>query len=75
MNKIILKIDGMHCTGCSTRLENILKNKEKIKSAKVDFNNKKAEIEYEEISKKDIEEYIEDAGFKPLGEINEKSSS
>ena len=68
MDKIILKIEGMHCNACSTRLENSLKKKENIKDAKVDFEKKEATIEYENITKKQIEEYIEDIGFKSLGE-------
>ena len=68
MNKIILKIDGMHCTGCSERLEKVLNKKDNIKKAKVDFDKKIATIEYEKITKDEIEEYIEDAGFKSLGE-------
>jgi len=68
MNKIILKIDGMHCTGCSERLEKVLKSKKNIKNAKVSFEKKEAEIEYDKISKEEIEEYIEEVGFKSLGE-------
>ncbi len=68
MNKIVLKIDGMHCDGCANRLQNALNKKENIKSAKVSFEKKQAEIEYEKISKEEIEEYIEEIGFKSLGE-------
>ncbi len=68
MEKIVLKIDGMHCDACANRLQNGLNKKENIKNAKVDFSTKKAEIEYEKITKEEIEEYIEDIGFKSLGE-------
>lgn len=68
MNKIILKIDGMHCNGCAERLEKVLNKKDSIKKASVNFDNKEAIIEYDDISIKDIEEFIEDAGFKSLGE-------
>ena len=68
MEKLVLKIDGMHCDACAKRLENCLNKKENIKRAKVDFPTKKAEIEYEKITKETIEEYIEDIGFKSLGE-------
>ena len=68
MQKCILKIEGMHCDGCSKRLENSLIKKENIHSAKVDFKKKQAEIEYDQISIKKIEEYIEEIGFKSLGE-------
>lgn len=68
MKKITLKIDGMHCDGCATRLENALKMKEHISKANVSFKDKKAVIEYNEIDKKDIEKYIEEIGFHSLGE-------
>lgn len=68
MTKIVLKIDGMHCDACAKRLENVLNRKDEVKSAKVDFNTKKAEVEFENSTKEKIEEYIETAGFKSLGE-------
>ena len=68
MNKIVLKIDGMHCTGCSERLEKSLKAKKNIKKVKVSFENKEAVIEYDKISEEEIESYIEDIGFHSLGE-------
>lgn len=68
MNKVVLKIEGMHCDGCRKRLENSLSKKENIKSAKVSFEKKQAEIEYDKISIKEIEQYIEEIGFISLGE-------
>ena len=68
MKKIELKIDGMHCDGCAKRLENALKKKENIKSAEVSFEEKKAVIEFDKIKKEEIENYIEEIGFKSLGE-------
>lgn len=68
MKEIKLKIEGMHCNGCSQRLENSLNNKKNIKEAKVDFDKKEAHIKYEKIGKEDIEKYIEEIGFKSVGE-------
>ena len=64
MNKIELKINGMHCTGCSSRLERVLNGLETVK-ASVSFEEKIANIEYDEniTSLDDIKEAIEDAGF------------
>lgn len=61
-----LKIEGMHCAGCSTRLEKVLNNLEGIETAKVSLEEKKATIKYDEtkISLESIKETIEDAGFK-----------
>ena len=43
--KKILKIEGMHCSSCAMGVEMLL-NAKGIKS-KVDFNSKKAEIEFD----------------------------
>lgn len=61
-----LKIEGMHCAGCSTRLEKVLNNLEGVETAKVSLEEKKATIKYDEtkISLESIKETIEDAGFK-----------
>lgn len=64
MEKIEIKIEGMHCTGCSTRLEKVLNAIEGIK-ASVSFESKSAVIEYDSDLLKTDEIYsaIEDAGF------------
>lgn len=66
MKETNLKIEGMHCTGCSTRLEKVLNNLEGVETAKVSLEEKKATIKYDEnkISLESIKEAIEDAGFK-----------
>ena len=66
MKEINLKIEGMHCAGCSTRLEKVLNNLEGIETAKVSLEEKKATIKYDEtkINIESIKETIEDAGFK-----------
>ncbi len=66
MKEINLKIEGMQCTGCSTRLEKILNNLEGVETAKVSLEEKKATIKYDEtkINTENIKEAIEDAGFK-----------
>ena len=65
MKEISLKIKGMHCTGCSTRLEKVLNNQEGVEKAEVSFEERKAEIKYDDnkISLDEIKEAIEDAGF------------
>ena len=66
MKETNLKIEGMHCAGCSTRLEKVLNNLEGVETAKVSLEEKKATIKYneEKISVENIKEAIEDAGFK-----------
>ena len=62
--KKILKIQGMHCGGCATGLEMLL-NVKGIK-AKVDFNSKKAEDEFDpkKINIEKIKKEIKNAGYK-----------
>ena len=66
MKETNLKIEGMHCAGCSTRLEKVLNNLEGVEKAKVSLEEKNATIKYDEtkISLENIKESIEDAGFK-----------
>lgn len=68
MEKITLKIEGMHCNACSERLEKGLMKKEHIHKVSASFEKKEAKVEYDTISKEKIEEYIEDLGFQSLGE-------
>lgn len=71
MKKVILEIEGMHCEGCSSRLEKSLKVQDGITSAKVDLESRKATICYDGIDIEKIEEYIADTGFKSLGVVEE----
>ena len=66
MKEIKLNIEGMHCTGCSTRLEKVLNNIDGVESAKVSLEEKKADIKYDEaqVNESELKEAIEDAGFK-----------
>lgn len=66
MKEVKLNIEGMHCTGCSTRLEKVLNNVDGVEDAKVTLEEKKADIKYDEtqVSEKELIEAVEDAGFK-----------
>lgn len=66
MKNIELKIEGMHCTGCSMRLEKVLNNLNGVQKASVNFETGKANIEFDEkeTNVEEIKLAIEDAGFK-----------
>ncbi len=66
MKEVKLNIEGMHCTGCSARLEKVLNNVDGVEDAKVSLEEKKADIKYDEtqVSEKELIEAVEDAGFK-----------
>lgn len=59
-------IEGMHCGACSTGIQMFLSNTEGVISAKVDYNSKKADVEYDDskIKDADVIKTIEEAGFK-----------
>ena len=66
MKEIKLKIEGMHCTGCSNRLEKVLNNTDGVEKATVSFEEKQAIITYNEsqINIEQIKKAIQDAGFR-----------
>ena len=73
MKKIILSIDGMTCSACSSGLEKFLNKQNGIYDASVNLVMANATINYDE-SLLDIEklnEFVSKAGFKSLGEFKE----
>ena len=66
MKEVILNIEGMHCTGCSSRLTKVLNNVDGVVTADVSFDTKKATIKFDEgkVSLEAIKNEIEEAGFK-----------
>lgn len=73
MKKIILSIDGMTCSACSNGLEKYLNKQKGISNAVVNLVMANAMIEYDEkiLNKEQIEEFVQQAGFKSLGEFKE----
>lgn len=65
MKNIELKIIGMHCTACSTRLEKILKQSDGIEEVIVSLKQQSAVIQYNEkkVTLEKIKTEILDAGF------------
>ena len=65
MDCIILRINGMKCTGCSQRVEKALKNMDGIEDASVSLESRTAKITYnkDEISNQEIRKTILDLGF------------
>lgn len=72
MKKIILKIDGMTCSACSSSLEKYLLKQEGIDDALVNLVMSSASITYEDnITIEDLNRFVSEAGFKSLGLYNE----
>ncbi len=72
MAKIILSIDGMTCSACSTGLEKYLNKQKGVINASVNLVLAQALIEYENYLKiEDLENFVREAGFESLGIYNE----
>jgi copper chaperone CopZ len=65
METINWNISGMHCDGCSARLQKVLSGKTGIQSASVSFAEKQASLEFDStlISADQLQEAVEKAGF------------
>ena len=73
MKKIILSIDGMTCSACSNGLEKYLNKQNGVFNASVNLVMANATIEYDEkiLNQEKLEKFVEQAGFKSLGEFKE----
>ena len=71
MKKVLLKIDGMTCSACSTGLEKYLNKQDGVKAI-VNLVMNNANIEYDEklYTVEDLEKFIAKAGFESLGVDN-----
>lgn len=76
MKKIVLNIEGMTCSACSNGLEKYLNKQKGVKEASVNLVLATLMIEYDDnvLSKKDLEKFVLEAGFKSTGENNNKNS-
>ena len=76
MKKIILKIDGMTCSACSSSLEKYLLKQEGINDALVNLVMSSASISYEDnITIDDLNKFVSEAGFKSLGVYDEQEKA
>lgn len=76
MKKVVLNIEGMTCSACSNGLEKYLNKQEGVISASVNLVMATALIEYEDnLSIKDLNRFVKEAGFKSLGEKKEEKKN
>lgn len=71
--EIIIPIEGMSCTACSSRIERVLSKKEGVKEIAVNLTTGKSKIVYddEKIRISEIKSYIKKLGFTPLDVQND----
>ena len=76
MKKIVLNIEGMTCSACSNGLEKYLNKQKGIEKAEVNLVMATALIEYDDSLKiEDLNKMVQEAGFKSLGEKNDKKEN
>ncbi len=73
MKKIILEVEGMTCSACSTGLEKYLNKQNGIINASVNLVMANVSVDYDEkiLNQEKIEKYIKQAGFKSGGIFKE----
>ncbi len=66
MEKIELKIEGMHCGSCAVGIQMIATGLDGVSKAEVDYNGKKGVFEFDsaKVSKEKIIKAIEELGYK-----------
>ncbi len=64
MTRHEIKIEGMSCSGCSSAVENALKQHPQVQSAEVSLEQGLARVE-SELKTSDIAELIKKAGYEP----------
>jgi copper ion binding protein len=69
MEKTVLNISGMGCSGCVNSVESALSSLKGVESASVSLEEETAEVSYDEarISQSDFEKAIEEAGYTMTG--------
>lgn len=66
--KIVVKIDGMHCSHCAERVKKSLGEIANVKAVKVNLDKKNATVSYKDsIDLDSVKKNIEELEFKYLG--------
>ncbi|MDO8536912.1 MAG: heavy-metal-associated domain-containing protein [bacterium] len=68
MEKIELKIEGMHCGACATGIQMLVSQMDGVKSVFVDYEGKKGDFEF------DSAKVTKDAIVKAIAELGYKAS-
>jgi copper ion binding protein len=63
--KTIIKVTGMSCSGCASRVEKALKSVAGVSGADIDLKAGKATVEYDPLkaAEKDLVKAVRDAGY------------
>lgn len=66
MEKLEVKIEGMHCGACATGIQMITSQLDGVKSSFVDYEKKRGTVEFDptKVTKEQIVKAIEEIGYK-----------
>lgn len=66
MEKLELKIEGMHCGSCAVGIQMLLSQMEGVSAVEVSYENKKGTVEFDsaKVTKSEIVKAIEELGYK-----------
>lgn len=66
--QLSIRINGMNCIACSSRIQNVLLNQKGVLGATVSLQNAEAVVEYEEgtVDRHTLESAIESIGYRPV---------
>lgn len=64
----VIRIEGMHCAMCSTRMCNAFVANQHIKQAAVDLEKKEAVVTYDaqKLTEEDLKQIVKDTGYEPV---------
>lgn len=64
--KVQFNVEGMHCGACATSIQMLLSMQPGVKSASVDYDSKKGEMEYDadKAAFEDLVKVVEEVGYK-----------
>ena len=62
-NFVNVKVEGMTCGGCASKVANNIKNINGVREVNVDLSSGNVEIEFSEIDLKQVESKIEELGY------------
>lgn len=65
MEKVTLKIDGMHCGACAAGIQMLVSQMDGVKSVFVDYEGKKGDVEFDpaKVNKEQIVKAIAELGY------------
>lgn len=66
MNKVTLKVEGMHCTGCAATIQALVQRRAGVRRVSAAYESGEARILYDPavVSESDIVDVIEKAGYR-----------